>query len=70
MRKLPLLLALIASSFFAGCSSQQAYGVGQTWQRNECYKINDAQERSRCMSSASTSYDEYKRQSDAAKGTK
>ena len=50
-----------------GCSSQQAYGVGQAWQRNECYKIGDAQERGRCLASSSTSYDEYKRQSDAAR---
>jgi hypothetical protein len=70
LRNLHLPIALIAAPFFSACSSQQFYGVGQTWQRNECYKINDAQERSRCMSSASTSYEDYKRQSDAAKGTK
>ena len=54
----------------AGCSTQQAYGAGQAWQRQECSKINDAQERSRCMASASTSYDDYKRQADGAKAGK
>ncbi len=52
------------------CSSQALYGTGQAWQRQECNKIIDAQERGRCMASASTSYDEYKRQADAAKGAK
>jgi hypothetical protein len=59
--------ALVLAS---GCSSPQAYGAGQAWQRNECYKINDAQERSRCLASASTSYEEYKRQTEAAKSGK
>jgi hypothetical protein len=56
--------------FTAACSSQQAYGAGQAWQRLECSKINDAQERSRCMASSSTSYEEYKRQAEAAKSGK
>jgi hypothetical protein len=46
------------------------YGIGQAWQRNECYKIVDAQEHGRCMASASMSYDEYKRRIEAAKDTK
>ena len=52
------------------CSSQQLYGTGQAWQRQECNKMNDTQERGRCMASASTSYEEYKRQAEAAKATK
>jgi hypothetical protein len=59
--------ALGASLLAAGCSSWQAYAAAQTWQRNECYKINDAQERSRCLSSASTSYEAYRRQAEAAR---
>ena len=54
----------------SSCSSQQLYGVGQEWQKNECNKIIDMQERSRCMSSTKTSYEDYKRQSEAAKGAK
>jgi len=56
--------------FTAACSSQQAYGAGQAWQRLECSKIKDTQERSRCMASSSTSYEEYKRQAEAAKSGK
>jgi len=70
MRTVSLLGMAIMLPLFAACSSQQAYGTGQAWQRNECNKINDNQERSRCMASANTSYDDYKRQSDAAKGAK
>jgi hypothetical protein len=54
----------------SSCSSQQLYGVGQEWKKNECNKIIDMQERNRCMSSTKTSYEEYKRQSEAAKGGK
>ncbi|MBL8352392.1 MAG: hypothetical protein JNL87_19010 [Burkholderiaceae bacterium] len=62
-----ILVALVAS---VGCSSQQLYGGGQAWQKNECNKIIDKQERDRCMSNANTSYEDYKRQSEAAKGSK
>jgi|EndMetStandDraft_7_1072992.scaffolds.fasta_scaffold89589_2 hypothetical protein len=64
------LVALLGVPFFAACSSQQFYGSGQEWQRTECYKINDLQERNRCLKSANTSYEEYQRQADAAKNPK
>ena len=64
------LLSVVLVSAPAGCSSQQVYGIGQAWQRNECYKIVDAQEHARCMASTSMSYDEYKRRIEAAKDTK
>ena len=47
----------------AACSGQQVYGVGQAWQRNECFKINDSQERSRCLETADTPYNQYNRKS-------
>ena len=61
------LLAVMAVNQLYGCSSQQVYGAGQAWQLQECSKIMDAQERSRCMSSANASYDEYKRQTETTK---
>lgn len=60
-----LLLALALSA----CTSQQWYGAGQGWQKNECHKIIDANERSRCLKNADTNYDAYQRQSDDAKGS-
>ena len=63
--KLALLLLLVGAG--QGCSTQQAYSAGQAWQRQECNKIQDAQERGRCMGSTQTSYEDYKRQSEAAR---
>jgi len=70
MRNCPLLAVLCVVLNFGACSTEQAYGVGQAWQRNECFKINDAQERGRCLASTGASYEDYKRQSEAVKGTK
>ena len=70
MRAYVLSVALLSAPCLSSCSSQQVYGVGQAWQRNECYKIVDAQEHGRCMASTSMSYDEYKRRIEAAKDTK
>lgn len=54
------LLAVLALAFhLASCSTQQPYAIAQAWQRNQCFKINDAQERSRCLASTSASYQEY-----------
>ena len=69
MRTIAPVVLLLVAPCLACCSSQQAYGAGQAWQRMECSKINDAQDRSRCMASTNTSYEEYKRQAEAAKGT-
>ncbi|MDP3331339.1 MAG: hypothetical protein Q8S55_04990, partial [Methylococcaceae bacterium] len=70
LRASPLFLAFIAIVGLPSCSSQQLYGVGQEWKKNECNKIIDMQERNRCMSSTKTSYEDYKRQSEAAKNSK
>jgi hypothetical protein len=66
----PLVVVSVGAIALPNCSSQQLYGAGQEWQKNECNKIMDTQERSHCMSSAKTSYEDYKRQSEAAKGSK
>lgn len=70
LRLAPLLIAFTAITNLASCSSQQLYGVGQAWKKNECNKIIDMQERNQCMGSTQTSYEDYKRQSEAVKGTK
>ncbi len=49
------------------CTSQQWYGAGQGWQKNECHKIVDANEQSRCLKNADTNYDAYQRQAEDAK---
>ena len=62
----PLLLAA-CMAFLSACSAQQGYASAQSWQRNQCSKIVDAQERIKCMRDADTSYDQYKKDADAIK---
>lgn len=62
--------AVLLATTLHGCSSQQLYAAGQSWQRVECNKIVDSQERSRCMASASHSYEEYKRESESNRAGK
>jgi hypothetical protein len=67
MQEMKWMLPLLAALSLCACSSQQAYSAGQSWQRNECGKIIDSQERDRCLERTSTSYDTYKQQTGAAK---
>lgn len=63
------VLALTAVATLGGCASEQWYGAGQLWQRQECNKMLDAQQRSRCVASTSSSYEQYQRQRQATEGT-
>lgn len=51
---LPILLSV------AGCSTQQLYSTGQSWQRQECLRLPDLAERDRCLRSTARSYDEFR----------
>ena len=61
------ILIAIVCSLASGCSSQQAYGMGQEYQRNRCLHIPDKAEGDRCLSKINTSYDDYKREKDTTK---
>lgn len=66
-------IALVAATFctgLAGCTAEQAYSSGQSWQRNECQKMPDAGSRSRCLEAAGLSADAYRRESEAAKAAR
>ncbi len=64
-------IGIVATLLIAGtgCTTQQLYSTGQAWQRNECSRMMDQQERNRCLSSTSTSYEAYKQQSGSRKRT-
>lgn len=57
-------MILLAATQLAACTARQAYGSAQAWQRNECKKLPDKAEYDRCMSSAATDYETYKRQTE------
>jgi hypothetical protein len=67
LRELSILGATLIALTLAGCASEQLYGSAQGWQRNQCSRILDKTESDRCMSSASTSYDSYRREVDREK---
>jgi len=63
------LASLIASAALglsvAGCTGQQAYSAGQTWQRNACNRLIEQTERERCLSNTNMTYEDYRRQVEA-----
>ncbi|MBX9637164.1 MAG: hypothetical protein K2Q45_06400 [Nitrosomonas sp.] len=62
-----ILAAAVATTVLTvatGCATQQLYSTGQAWQRNQCTRLVDQQERERCMANAGASYETYKKQSD------
>jgi hypothetical protein len=68
MSSLALALATIgALCLVAGCTSQELYQTGQGWQKQECKKLQDRDERGRCEKSAATSFERYQAEVDAAK---
>ena len=68
MKTLPFLLQAVALAVvLSGCSSQQLYATGQGWQKQECQKILEREQRMRCEQSAATSYERYQAEAAAAK---
>ena len=48
----------------SGCSTPLAYYSAQGWQRQQCFKLQDPQQRQRCLKSASGSYEDYQREAE------
>lgn len=61
------LLGALAAAALAGCSPQQWYVSGQTWQRQACDRMVEGRERERCLERAGQPYDAYRRSVEAAK---
>ncbi len=56
------LFILLAIGFFCGCSSQQLYAVGQSWQRVNCSSYVEDGERARCNANANIPYATFERE--------
>ncbi len=59
------IACLLLACTLSGCSSEQLYAAGRATQRNQCEHMPDQNQRERCLSDASMSHDEYKRESNA-----
>ncbi|MDD4881366.1 MAG: hypothetical protein PHR30_09390 [Gallionellaceae bacterium] len=67
MQKL-ILPGMIALLTLPACSAEQVYATGRNWQRQECAKLADLQERERCQADADQPYNAYKREADTVQG--
>jgi hypothetical protein len=65
--KMPKGITLALAGLLAACTTQELYVVGQGWQQQECRKLPDLAERSRCEKSAATSYERYQADAEATK---
>lgn len=52
-------LFLAPALLAAACSTQTLYDTGQAWQRQECQKLQDRDERVRCEKSTARSFEDY-----------
>lgn len=62
-----LLLVPVLFGLAAGCTSEQLYSTGQSYQRNQCLHLPDPADQQKCLSSTNTTYQDYKRETDADK---
>jgi hypothetical protein len=68
MRIITSILFVSLAGVLGACSSQQLYATGQQWQKQQCGRHADSDERTRCeKNAAGMSYDTYKAGSDTAK---
>lgn len=68
MRLFPLLAGLAAAPTLAGCAlPQYGYTVMMETQKEECRKLQDMDQRARCLKEADRSYDRYKAEAEAAR---
>ncbi len=59
--------ACLLAAALPACTSQELYQTGQGWQRQECQKLLDRDERARCEKSTALSYEKYRAEVEAAK---
>ncbi|WP_019916094.1 hypothetical protein [Methyloversatilis discipulorum] len=64
IRHLIVIIALTCG--LVGCSSRQLYDSAASWRQQECDRIVDATERSRCLETANLEYERYRREREKA----
>lgn len=69
-RTVVIWILTLGAATLIGCSSKQLYQTGQSWQENQCFRIDDIPARNRCLSDASVPYEQYQRDVDAAPQSK
>ncbi|WP_338413632.1 hypothetical protein [uncultured Sphaerotilus sp.] len=67
--RLPIL-ALCALTLLTACSTDQFWNIGQAWQRDHCMKLQDHQDRSRCLADMTRSREDYDRQAEGLRRAK
>jgi len=58
----PIAAIAVLTCVLASCSSRQVYDSAAGWRQNECDRIVDAAERSRCLDTANLEYERYQRE--------
>jgi hypothetical protein len=58
---------LACSALLWGCTNAELYRTTQSWAKQECRKLPDPAERSRCEKSNAASYEQYRAEADAAR---
>jgi hypothetical protein len=66
MRPIALHGMLVACAALTGCTLPQWYAAGQHWQRGQCQKLEDRDERTRCEQGVAMSFERYKAQAGAS----
>jgi hypothetical protein len=61
-------LVLASTLLLIACSTRVLYDSAQGWQRQECQKLQDRDERVRCEKSTARSFEDY--QAEAARTSK
>ena len=67
LARAPAVALACTALLLPACSTQQGYAVTQQVQKNECQKLQDREERTRCEKQASLSYERYKAEAAKAK---
>ena len=58
----------VAVLVLGGCSAEQVYGSGQAWQRHQCERLADTEQRDRCIAGTDLTYPQYQTQRRSAVG--